>query len=91
MSTTSLILNDYSKELELSSNMTLIELVNSHRSLRNEAIMYRKSITEIRKQANEKAYKDAFAYCKKNQSMPVEELRGLSVTELAVYLLGDSR
>jgi len=80
------MLNDYSKELEITGCMTLQQLIDSHRVLRT---WYKKDSQEhisLLQVARTKAYNDHLEALNSENGFTVEELRKMSILELANFL-----
>ncbi len=81
------LLEEYTKEIhgELSStfgNMTLVELIKSHRSLRNLNIEWNGAFREAQKEGYDFGYKKGLRSVQENTIM-LEDLRKMTLQEIA--------
>lgn len=78
------LLEEYSKEIfgNLSSNITLVNLIESHRTLRQLNIEWNGAFSEER----EKGYKNGYEWAVKNaaeNTIMLEDLRKMTLQEIA--------
>lgn len=82
-------LEDYSQELGLVFCMTLENLINSHRALRQECMTYRKDIANIRQETRDKAHKDWYDNQRTADCLSKEELCSMRLVDFARYISGE--
>lgn len=80
-------LKAYAEELgQCGVGLTLSGLISSHRTLRVYSKAYHTTLAQDRREASDKAYKDAREWADKNLYFSVERLREMTLMELTEYL-----
>jgi hypothetical protein len=79
----------YGESYDRANQLTLSQLISSHRYVRKNYSVLMESIAEERKLAHEKAYATHLEWLETTQAFTIERLRTMTLAELAEYLKED--